>query len=723
MTAPLDATTLPGTLSMTVPLDATTLIASPARCPPFYSSFDASVCLPQAAYAAVGDNSASASQCSAVAAAVDQTRSESASITTTLTTITTGKLDFKTGEEFVFAQLRDLCADRDYITDELWQAFDRVDSESQGHVLRDDAAKILNGVFTSQLPGLMGVRLDDGRWKSILKGAGAYGVHDVIRFAALLEIYIQTLTTLRDCFAPVEFLRSEQRVARGFPRLKDRFDHFEFRSKDVLGKLYSCRDMKTKEARSCRQIRKDKASTPISHIRHRLTQIAALRHPGLPQLHEFLEDYHNLYLVASLPEGVEIMDHIQESYTRAQPLSETWVALVMKQLLEVISYCHSHPGGPIMHRHLTPENVLLSEVRKEGSPIPCISITSFGLQELFDINVLANVLPIACMSDAASQQAVPSYTMPEFSAPEVWKRDNYGCRCDIWSCGCLLFLLLTGELPFGPRLAVQELMAVISVRDPDWQLFRNVSTSALSLCRRMLSRDESVRPSAQECLRHPWLGSLGASGRWKELRIETVGSLMQFHADAKFQQVLMNIVAAELKVRDMRRVATVFMKLDARSTGLLTPKELASAFAELGVTPQSATQVLQALPVDRSGKVPYCTFIAGCLDLVEDKLDHMLWKVFSMVDEDHSGEVGIIEIEHFLSAVCNNGEAQQGKPPTPTRGSATSDVEKYLRGVLDPDICAEEVVDLTAGGRNVVTFEGLKRYLLEGAERHLCRRG
>merc|ERR1712046_143546 len=148
---------------------------------------------------------------------------------------------------------------------------------------------------------------------------------------------------------------------------------------------------------------------------------------------------------------------------------------------------------------------------------------------------------------------------------------------------------------------------------------------------------------------------------------------MQFHADAKFQQVLMNIIAAELKVRDLRRVPAVFAQLDRCGTGLLTPKQLAQAFADLGVLPQSASQVLQALQVERSGQVSYCFFIAGCIDLVEDKLDHMLWKVFSMVDEEHSGEVGVIELEHFLAA------ALEGSAPSPSVSATTGDVEKYLR--------------------------------------------
>merc|ERR1719478_1343160 len=99
----------------------------------------------------------------------------------------------------------------------------------------------------------------------------------------------------------------------------------------------------------------------------------------------------------------------------------------------------------------------------------------------------------------------------------------------------------------------------------------------------------------------------------------------------------MNLIAAELKVPDLRRAPKIFTQLDTDQTGLLTPVQFGSALGELGVMQQhSISQVINALDDKRSGSIAYGLFMAGCIDLVEDKLDHMLWKVFSMVDEDHS---------------------------------------------------------------------------------------
>lgn len=114
--------------------------------------------------------------------------------------------------------------------------------------------------------------------------------------------------------------------------------------------------------------------------------------------------------------------------------------------------------------------------------------------------------------------------------------------------------------------------------------------------------------------------------------------------------------------------------------------------------------------MENSGAVSYSLFVAGCIDLVDDKLDHMLWKIFTMVDEDHSGEISTVELEHFLRTACD------GHPsPAGTGGPRLGDVERYLRSVLDPEATAGDIIARIAGDRRVISFEELKWFVLDGA--------
>lgn len=617
----------------------------------------------------------------------------------------------KENNDAAFARLQELSLDQQLCAPVLRDFFTTADAARTGRIQRDDAVWVLDSTFSTHLAEVPSTSIDEAKWRSLLKRFGIYAVDDTIDFTTLLERYVQTLGILRDCFAPWELLRGQRRVARGGPRLQDSYDSFEFKMKDSLGKVYSCRDSRSQELRTCRQIRKDKASGPIDLIRQSLTRMRELASSHIPKVYEYLEDFHNFYIIFEPARGSELLDHIQDSFTQGRVLTEAWVAGVVRQVLEAMAYCHTLPLGPVIHRDLKPENVLLSDapVQDGNMALPHVSVTNFGLQLLFDLHNLGTVLPQGCLPSSMSLESLPVCCTPELLAPEVWRQD-LGPRCDVWACGCLLFLVLTGCLPFSPRMALRDLARLIASGEPDWRLFRHVSTSALSLCRRMLSRSDIVRPTAAECLRHPWFGSPGSDDRiLTELQPEFFGTLMQAYAQAKCHQVLMNVVAAELKVNQLRNVRATFARLDVEGNGSLSLSKFEAALAELGVSEETISQVLQAFHVDRSGNVSYGVFMAGCVDLVDDKLDHMLWKVFSMVDEDHSGEVGTVELEHFLVRVCDPVSQEHGSGGP----SNTADVERYLRGILDPELRAAEAVSCIANGREVVTFEDVKRFVVE----------
>eukprot|EP00747_Dinoflagellata_sp_TGD_P203094 gnl/TRDRNA2_/TRDRNA2_76700_c0_seq1.p1 gnl/TRDRNA2_/TRDRNA2_76700_c0~~gnl/TRDRNA2_/TRDRNA2_76700_c0_seq1.p1 ORF type:complete len:406 (-),score=85.34 gnl/TRDRNA2_/TRDRNA2_76700_c0_seq1:69-1286(-) len=319
----------------------------------------------------------------------------------------------------------------------------------------------------------------------------------------------------------------------------------------------------------------------------------------------------------------------------------------------------------------------------------------------------------------ASLESMPSCSNPELVAPEVW-RHEVGPKCDIWAIGCLMFLLLTGKQPFGPGLSLKELAHTITCGEPDWRLFRNVSTSALSLCRRMLAKHDALRPSAAECLRHPWLAS-PQSGFVEDVRLprelppHTLSMLMQFHAQSKLHQVLMNLVASELKVSQLRHVSEIFAKLDSECTGILSSEKLATGLQAMGISAQSTEEVMTAIVPQDADRVPYTLFVAGSVDLVDDKLDHMLWKVFTMVDEEHRGEISTVELEHFLEAALEVPPLQQPDASGGTAaGALAGDAERYLRSLLNIEVMpVEDVVAKISRGRPSVAFEDMKLFLLD----------
>ena len=118
-------------------------------------------------------------------------------------------------------------------------------------------------------------------------------------------------------------------------------------------------------------------------------------------------------------EGGDLSDSINRSYE----VSEHDVQQMMAPIFHAVLYLHSNG---IMHRDLKPENFLLSD-----------QDLNFGVMKIADFG-------LACMDETSTVVA----GTPCYIAPEILSNKSYDKRCDLWSLGVILFLLLSGELPF-----------------------------------------------------------------------------------------------------------------------------------------------------------------------------------------------------------------------------------------------------------------------------------
>ena len=126
-----------------------------------------------------------------------------------------------------------------------------------------------------------------------------------------------------------------------------------------------------------------------------------------------------------------------EKITEEQYFSEQDAANIMKQVISSIFYIHSNN---IMHRDLKPENLLLEKDENN----PKIKIIDFGTACEFEPGTFLN----------------QKYGTPYYIAPEVLKK-KYNEKCDIWSAGVILYILLCGYPPFNGQNDKQIIEAVI----------------------------------------------------------------------------------------------------------------------------------------------------------------------------------------------------------------------------------------------------------------------
>ena len=140
------------------------------------------------------------------------------------------------------------------------------------------------------------------------------------------------------------------------------------------------------------------------------------------KLYEFYSDEKYYYMVTELVEGGELFDEIQ----RRKAFSEEMAADIIRQLLSAVMYCHKRN---IVHRDLKPENILIDSV-KDNKII--IKVIDFGTADNFTPK-----------GKLRSTMGTPYYIAPEVLS------GSYNEKCDVWSCGVILYIMLSGTPPFN----------------------------------------------------------------------------------------------------------------------------------------------------------------------------------------------------------------------------------------------------------------------------------
>jgi len=150
----------------------------------------------------------------------------------------------------------------------------------------------------------------------------------------------------------------------------------------------------------------------------------------------------------------------------------------------VLIYCHSLG---IIHRDIKPENLLLSS----KDPLKAvIKVSDFGLARF--------------LKD--EQFATTTCGTPGYVAPEILSSKPYSSSCDFWSVGVVLFVLLSGQLPFYDEDQFELFERIkngdYNMKDPVWE---NVSSHAKDLVKKLLVVDPASRITDKDISTHPWI--------------------------------------------------------------------------------------------------------------------------------------------------------------------------------------------------------------------------
>lgn len=205
--------------------------------------------------------------------------------------------------------------------------------------------------------------------------------------------------------------------------------------------------------------------------------------PNVIPIVDFIEEPEKLYVVQVYAKGGDLFRRLTERQVYTEKNARD-IAIILFKTLEVM-----HTKHHIVHRDLKPENLLLESKGKEK-----IFFADFG----FARKVTDAGLTTRCGT-------------PAFVAPEIILGNAYGESVDMWSIGCILFMMLGGYPPFhtadGSGKNLKQLFRKIRAGDYTFHesQWKNVSPAAKSLIARLLTVNPDYRYTAEQAMESEWV--------------------------------------------------------------------------------------------------------------------------------------------------------------------------------------------------------------------------
>ena len=365
-------------------------------------------------------------------------------------------------------------------------------------------------------------------------------------------------------------------------------------------------------------------------IKNEINILKKLDHPNIVKIYEFYDTLTDFYIVTEYCKKGELYGYIKNYY------SENQLAVLFYQVFSGLSYLHEKH---ILHRDLKLENIMISEIEEDINTKEkyfWIKIIDFGTAKIFKKN--------------KNEKAVVGSSY--YIAPEVLKQ-KYNEKCDTWSVGVILYMLICGRAPFDGKND-DEIIESIKIGEYNNKhpklLSRSKEVQDLVSC--LLERKINKRLSAFDALNHPFFTKFNSRAlfcNFNEKEIQSyLDNLLNYKFQSKFQQLVLAFVVHNIPhSNETRIILKLFRFFNTKGNCKLTKKELIIGlykFRDKIIVDQSIDDIFLMLDGDNNGYIEYEEFLRACIDKNNVLNNENLKYAFKFLDKDNSGTLSVDKI-------------------------------------------------------------------------------
>ena len=273
------------------------------------------------------------------------------------------------------------------------------------------------------------------------------------------------------------FLKARHSTFHAYYKLGARIGSGEYAN------VYEAYDKRTGERFAVKVIEKKVKRDPRTqlYIERERDIVRKVNHRSVIKTVDVFENPQRLYIVMEYVSNGNLVSFFSAEKNRINEMNARKLA---RQILHAVSYLHDRD---IIHRDIKAQNVL---VTAQGT----IKLADFGLARQLDEDTSEEY----CLSSVLGT--------PAYCSPEVISGKPYGKPVDLFACGVLIYIAISGALPFRGKQPAEVFQNIIkgNAQFPE-ERWAHVSAEARDFVQQLMKTSASKRPTAVEALSHPWL--------------------------------------------------------------------------------------------------------------------------------------------------------------------------------------------------------------------------
>jgi len=495
--------------------------------------------------------------------------------------------------------------------------------------------------------------------------------------------FIRTLSTLP--IDSINFIRQKN------GKIEDDYLFIKNLGQGGYGKVIKASHKKTGMIRAIKFIPKNnlKFGYTDEDIFREIEILRKLQHPNIMKLYEFYSDYEYFYLVNEYCSEGDLNDKM----IKVENFDENIVKILMFQIFQAVYYLHSKN---VIHGDLKLENIMIdnintktleeNEIYKFKKKISFVSSIKQDLKNSFnnDEEEMNNQQKSAKdnnnlimqfnetknfelkLIDFGASKIFTKYKRNfedivgtlYYCSPEVLK-NNYDFKCDIWSCGVTMYILLTGDIPFKGNNEEEIMKSILNDRlDFENNIkLKNISDDAKDLIKKCFIYNSNKRISAKEALNHNFFKSgINVYNLFNDDLIEdTINVLNKLREYPKYNKITQLFIAFIthnfIDKIHMNKIKKVFFLINKSLDGQIKKEELINAYkiANINIKKNDIIKIFKSIDstiINHS--IEFEEFLRAGIDKKIIFTEEHIKLGFEMIDFQKKGKINVYEIKQIL---------------------------------------------------------------------------